>query len=365
MIPTLVVAALMLASPQAAATGGDAAGADRLTPPETGSIPVAFVITPGATVIDFTGPWEVFQDAVVPGRGTTSADTRPFRLFTVGQSREAVRASAGLQIVPDYTFADAPEPKVIVVPAQGSSPEMIAWIKKASAKADLTMSVCVGSFILAEAGLLDGRAATTHHEFLNQFAREFPNVDVRRDVRYVEGPRVATAAGLTSGVDLALRVVERYFGAQVAERTAAYMEHESDAWRARRGYWDPSTPGVVVARAPEVRPVLRGLDPVLLAGGKEVEGNASISLDREGYRYAFATEENRKRFEADPEHYAIQFKGACAFMALGGAPPGSGDPDRFVVHNGSIYIFATENCRASFVASPERYLKPQATTPGL
>lgn len=139
----------MLASPQAAAEGGDAAVADRLTPPETGSIPVAFVITPGATVIDFTGPWEVSQDAVGPGRGTTSADTRPFRLFTVKQSREAVRASAGLQIVPDYTFADAPEAKVIVVPAQGSSPEMIARIKKASAKADVTMSVCVGSFILA------------------------------------------------------------------------------------------------------------------------------------------------------------------------------------------------------------------------
>jgi putative intracellular protease/amidase/YHS domain-containing protein len=319
---------------------------------------VAFVLSPGAVMIDFAGPWEVFQNVSVPGRGKTAADTRPFQLFTVAESRQPIRASAGLQIVPDYSFSDAPQPKVIVVPAQGSSPAMLQWLRKASAQADITLSVCSGAFVLAEAGLLDGRAATTHHEALNQLARTFPKIDVRRDVRYVEGPRIATAAGLTSGIDLSLRVVERYFGREVAEKTALFMEHESDAWRARRGYWDASTGERSAARDTVVAPspALRGLDPVLLTKGEEAKGLASLAIERGGYRYHFATEANRKTFESDPERYEIQLKGACAFMARNGAPPGSGDPDRYYVHDGRIYIFASENCRDSFKVAPSRYL---------
>jgi transcriptional regulator GlxA family with amidase domain len=209
--------------------------------PATGRIPVAFVIAPGATVIDFAGPWEVFQDVMLPDRGMY--DAHPFRLFTVGPSREPVRVSGGLQIVPDYTFDDAPDPKVIVVPALQGSPRMHEWLRSASAKADLTMSVCTGAFALADAGLLNGRAATTHHEFLDRFERFYPLIKVRRDVRYVEGPRIATAGGLTSGIDLALRVVARYFGQQVAQRTASFMEHTSTGWHKDAGFWDDS-PGM-------------------------------------------------------------------------------------------------------------------------
>ncbi len=70
----------------------------------------------------------------------------------------------------------------------------------------------------------------------------------------------------------------------------------------------------------------------------------------------FATAASRKSFESDPERYEIQLKGACAFMARNGAPPGSGDPDRYYVHGGRIYIFASENCRDSFKVAPSRYL---------
>jgi transcriptional regulator GlxA family with amidase domain len=92
------------------------------------------------------------------------------------------------------------------------------------------MSVCTGAFHLARSGLLDGRTATTHHLFLDRFAREFPAVKVERGVRFVEHEKVATAGGLSSGIDLALRVVERYFGRPVAERTATYMEYEGRRW---------------------------------------------------------------------------------------------------------------------------------------
>lgn len=85
--------------------------------------------------------------------------------------------------------------------------------------------------MLAEAGLLDGRSATTHHGFFAQFASSFPQVELIRGERFVEHDEVATAAGLTSGIDLALRVVARYLGGPAASATARYMEHESPRWR--------------------------------------------------------------------------------------------------------------------------------------
>jgi len=226
-------------APDPAAAGIEQAA--RLPVPPAGRIPVAVVISPGATVIDFAGPWEVFQDVMLHDRDMSQA--HPFHLYTVGPGREPVRVSGGLQIVPDYTFADAPDPKVIVVPAQQGAPGLHEWLRAASARADLTMSVCTGAFTLADAGLLDGRAATTHHDFLDEFERSYPRIKVRRGVRYVEGPRIATAGGLTSGIDLALRVVARYFGQEVAQRTASYMEHTSTGWHQDAGVWDAPGPG--------------------------------------------------------------------------------------------------------------------------
>jgi transcriptional regulator GlxA family with amidase domain len=195
-------------------------------PPARGPIPIAFLVSEGATVIDFTGPWEVFQDTMVPGRGESHDEQMPFQLFTVADGAAPVHATGGLQIVPDHTLDDAPVPRVIVVPAMRASARVLDWLRATSPRTDLTMSVCTGAFVLARAGLLDGRAATTHHEFLDRFAHEFPKVRVQRGRRFVESGGVATAAGLTSGIDLALRVVERYFGAEVAATTARYLEYE-------------------------------------------------------------------------------------------------------------------------------------------
>ena len=207
------------------------AGGGRLTPPAKGSIPVAVAISEGAVVIDFAGPWEVFQDVHVPERGTDMDEIMPFRLFTVSETTKPLRGSAGLQLVPDHTFEDAPQPRVIIVGAQRGSDALHRWLRSASEKADLTMSVCTGAFHLARAGLLSGKAATTHHQSLDRLASLYPDIQVKRGLRFVESsPRIATAGGLTSGIDLALRVVERYFGRATAERTAAYMEYQSRSW---------------------------------------------------------------------------------------------------------------------------------------
>jgi transcriptional regulator GlxA family with amidase domain len=192
------------------------------------------LVSEGATVIDFAGPWEVFQDVAVPSRGATMAERMPFSLYTVAVSVEPVTATAGLRILPNHTFATAPRPHVVVVGAQsgGRDPRFLEGLQEYAETASLVMSVCTGAFIVAKAGLLDGLEATTHHDFYDEFERSYPKVKLRRGLRFVEsGPRIATAGGLTSGVDLALRVVERYFGREAAQRTADYMEYQSAGWK--------------------------------------------------------------------------------------------------------------------------------------
>jgi putative intracellular protease/amidase len=140
-------------------SAGDAP-ASPLAPPAHGSIPVAFLLSEGAVVIDFCGPWEVFQDVSVPGRAGDA-----FRLYTVAETAAPIRASGGLRITPDYTFANAPVPKVVVIPAQrGRSEATLEWIRRSAKSADVTMSVCTGAFLLAKTGLLSGKSATTHHD---------------------------------------------------------------------------------------------------------------------------------------------------------------------------------------------------------
>jgi transcriptional regulator GlxA family with amidase domain len=192
--------------------------------PRRKRIRVAFMLGKGTNVIDTAGPWEVFQDVTVDG-------DEPFELFTVGPGTDLLTMTGGLQVKPRYGIQDAPQPNVIVVPAQGATDATREWLRKASAGTDVTMSVCTGAFQLARVGLLDGMPATTHHDFFDAFAKEFPKVELRRGSRFVDNGRVATAGGLTSGIDLALHIVARYFGADTAAATAQYMEYSSEAWR--------------------------------------------------------------------------------------------------------------------------------------
>lgn len=206
------------------------ASSTKLTPPAKGKIPVAFAISEGVTVIDFAGPWEVFQDVMVRDRGSNHDEQMPFQLFTVSDKIETLTGSGGLKLVPDYTFDTTPQPKVVVVPAQRGSQALHTWLRKVSASADVVMSVCTGAFQLGKAGLLAGKSATTHHDFLDRFAQTFPDVTVKRGLRFVEEEKISTAGGLSSGIDLALRVVDRYFGRDVAQATAVYMEYQSRGW---------------------------------------------------------------------------------------------------------------------------------------
>jgi transcriptional regulator GlxA family with amidase domain/YHS domain-containing protein len=259
-----------------------------LKPPAQGSIPVAFLLSDGAVVIDFSGPWEVFENVTVPGK-TDDA----FHLYTVAETMQPVRASGGMKIVPDFTLAAAPAPKIIVIPAQHEPSEaVLAWIRKASRTTDVTMSVCTGAFVLAKTGLLSGKAATTHHGAYAELAMSYPDIRVKRGARFVEDGNLASAGGLSSGIDLSLRVVERYFGRDVAEKTAFWMEYQG------RGWLNPESNRVYAqVRSTSEHP----LCPICTM---EVDPKTALKSVFAGKTYCFCTSEHKKLFDTAPEKIA-------------------------------------------------------------
>jgi transcriptional regulator GlxA family with amidase domain len=279
------MAVLMMARPTA---GADATGA-ALKPPAKGSIPVAFLLSEGAVVIDFTGPWEVFQDTAVAGRDDA------FQLYTVAETKSPIHASSGLTIVPDYTFDNAPAPKIVVIPAQSTrSAAAVAWIRKTNETADLTMSVCTGAFLLAKSGLLSGKPATTHHNGYTQLQMDNPDVQVRRGARYVEAGKVATAGGLSSGIDLALRVVERYYGRQAALDTADQMEYQGQGWM------NPDSNQVYAQRRVSTadHPLCPVCEMEIDAAGKE-----GLKSTYKGHDYYFCMPAHKDLFDKSPDKY--------------------------------------------------------------
>jgi putative intracellular protease/amidase/YHS domain-containing protein len=263
-----------------------AVGLSPLKPPASGAIPVAFVISKGAVVIDFAGPWEVFQSASIPGRDMMDS---AFDLYTVAETLEPITVSGGMKIVPNYTFQNAPQPKIIVIPAQGgSSDAMLQWIRKAARHTDITMSVCTGAFVLAATGLLNGKAATTHHAGYADLEMQYPDIQVKRGARFVEEGNLATAGGLTSGMDLALRVVGRYFGAQAIERTAFQLEYQGQGW--------------LDAKSNSIFAVKPAGD-ICAVCWMQVDRKIALSEVYKGQAYYFCMDQHKATFDAKPQKF--------------------------------------------------------------
>lgn len=258
-----------------------------LTPPAKGLIPVAFLISDGAVMIDFTGPWEVFQDVMLDDQ------RMPFQTFTVSATGKPIRTSGGMKITPNYSFANAPQPKVIVIPAQGDdSPAVLDWVRKGSQTADVTMSVCTGAFLLAKTGLLDGKSATTHHNSYKIFEKQFPNIKLKRGARFVEEGKFASAGGLTSGMDLAMRVVERYYGREMADKNAFYMEYQGTGWKDSTGASNAAYTNATVRPGFEEDPVC----------GMEVKPG-EVKAEYKGVTYYFCMASCKQRFVKSPDGF--------------------------------------------------------------
>ena len=189
---------------------------------------VAILIFNDVEVLDFCGPFEVFS---ATGR---SRDALPFRVFTVAENSGAITARNGLSVNPAFTFADCPAPDILVVPGGYGTRRLLEnnrvldWIREQTARVELLLSVCTGSLLLAKAGLLDGREATTHHLALDLLRQLAPAATVRPEKRFIDNGKVIVAAGVSAGLDMSLHVVARLLGKEEALATAQYIEY---TWR--------------------------------------------------------------------------------------------------------------------------------------
>ncbi|MRR56657.1 MAG: YHS domain-containing protein [Deltaproteobacteria bacterium] len=252
------------------------------------SLPVAFVLGPSAEVVDFAGPWGVFEYVFLPDQ-----ETPPFQLYTVAESTAPLKVSGGMTVIPDHDFSTAPPPKLIVVPAMDEpSQAMLDWLRQATKGTDLTMSVCNGAFVLAKAGLLAGKEATSHHGAYAMFQADFPDVKVKRGARFVDAGNISTAGGLTSGIDLALHVVDRYFGRQIAEQTATALEYQGRGWK-------NANANVAFAR----KPVSTEAHPLCPVCEMEVDKQTAPKTVYRGRTYYFCMDEHKQRFEQTPERF--------------------------------------------------------------
>ena len=186
---------------------------------------VAILAFDGMEVLDYAGPYEVFN---VAGDLTTPRD---FTVLSVGVGSGAATGRGGFRVVPDHTLDDCPPTDLVVIPGgAGTRPlvhddRLLAWLRERAGEVETLLSVCTGALLLGAAGLLDGLSATTHHGAYDELAALAPLAQVERGPRFVRSAeRLWTSAGVSAGVDLSLHVVEQLVGVRARDAVVAEME---------------------------------------------------------------------------------------------------------------------------------------------
>ncbi|PZR99514.1 MAG: AraC family transcriptional regulator [Candidatus Chloroheliales bacterium] len=196
---------------------------------------IGILIFDEVEVLDFCGPFEVFS--VTRNLRTSDDDEadKPFNVYLVAEQEALVRTRGGMMVQPHCTTATCPPLDLLLIPGGwgtrrevGNKP-LITWIAQRSAEVELTASVCTGAFLLAAAGLLEGRRATTHWQSIARLAQTYPTVTVLSDIRYVDEGKIITSAGISAGIDMSLYLVQKWLGRAVAEQTARVMEYNSNS----------------------------------------------------------------------------------------------------------------------------------------
>lgn len=193
---------------------------------------VGILIFQDVEVLDFCGPFEVFA-LVRHDEERRWQDSSPFEVMLVAEQAHEIRAFGGLRVAPDCTIDDCPSLDILVVPGgwgtrkEVNNQRLIAWIAERAKSVETLTSVCTGAMLLGKAGLLDGKPATTHFKALDWMRESFPNVEVHGELNVVEtdNGRVLTSAGISAGIDMALQVVARHCGEEIARATARFMEY--------------------------------------------------------------------------------------------------------------------------------------------
>ena len=191
---------------------------------------VGILIFPTVEVLDFCGPFEVFS-VVRLDETRRREDTSPFEVLLTAEEPGTIVATGGLKVTPDCSIANCPPLDVLVVPGgwgtrtEIDNAQLLGWIGERGRRVETLASVCTGAMLLGRAGLLDGRRATTHWRSLDWMRESFPKVSVEDALHVVEDGHVLTSAGISAGIDMALRVVTRYFGESIGRATARHMEY--------------------------------------------------------------------------------------------------------------------------------------------
>lgn len=185
---------------------------------------IAFYLQDGVEVLDFAGPMEVFSYA-------------GFDVFTVSKTKDPIMSQGILKIIPDYSITDAPQADILAFFGGNASKayqdiEVINWVKQQE-DIEYYFSVCTGAFILAEAGFLENKTATTFHSALEDFEKNYPKINVLKDVRYVDNGTIITTAGISAGIDGALHLVAKIQGFNNARKVAYNIEY--DKWTPGEG----------------------------------------------------------------------------------------------------------------------------------
>jgi transcriptional regulator GlxA family with amidase domain len=200
---------------------------------------VGIVIFPEVEVLDFAGPFEVLS-ATRLNEERRREEPSPFDVMLVAEQDGIVIATGGLGVVPHCTLENCPPLDILVVPGgwgtrkEISNERLLRWIADRAQGIETLASVCTGSMLLGQAGLLDRRHATTHWRALDWMRQSFPNVTVEDKLHVVEDGNVMTSAGISAGIDLALRMVARHCGETVARATARHMEYPFPSDNTRR-----------------------------------------------------------------------------------------------------------------------------------
>lgn len=181
----------------------------------------------GAEELDWAGPWEVLSAWATQFDDDVEA-------FTLARHDGPVTCAKGLVVVPQFTWVTAPPMDVLVYPGgigtrkHLGDDEVRTWLTKKSEKGVLITSVCTGSLVLADAGLLANRPATTHWAFLDSLTDIDPTIEVRRDGRFVDSGEIITAAGVSAGIDMALHLVERLSTTERAKEVRRYIQYDPE-----------------------------------------------------------------------------------------------------------------------------------------
>ena len=181
-------------------------------------------------VLDFSGPFEVFTTAARVYTRMEPNAPKLFEVFLIAEKEGLVAARANYNVQPHYTIQNHPKVDVLIIPGGVHTHEMekqnvIEWIAKLSPQTNLTASVCTGAFLLAKANLLDGKSVTTHWEDIPDLQAMFPSLDIKEEIAWVDNGHIVTSAGISAGIEMALHLITKLAGKELAVKTARQMQY--------------------------------------------------------------------------------------------------------------------------------------------